>query len=84
MVEQHERETAVAAYPSLHAALAHATKQYLLEVMQLAQGSPRRAARIAGISRGHFHKLLAKHAGSRRKPAAGNAEWQALGAKHGP
>lgn len=53
---------------------------YLTSVLRRAGGSMTEAARIAGVNRTHFHKLLDAHDIPRRvRPRRrGNAEWREL------
>ncbi len=47
--------------PTLRVHKAQAERQYLVELLQKTDGDIRKAAKIAGVSRGHFYELAKKH-----------------------
>lgn len=51
---------------------------YLLETLAEARGVVTEAARIAGISRQHFHALLTLHGVPRKRKRYGNSQWREL------
>ena len=64
-------------------AIARARREYLMRVMEIANGDIQSAAKISGKHRGDFYKALKKYAPDARrivrKPMwEGNAAWQAL------
>ncbi|MCL1915128.1 MAG: sigma-54 dependent transcriptional regulator [Desulfovibrionaceae bacterium] len=59
--------------PSLREWKTRAERMYVEQILKHCQGDPRKAADLAGLSRGHMYELLKKHGISREspRPAAG-------------
>ncbi len=54
---------------------------YLRSIIRRANGEISKAAKLAGVNRTHFYKMLKKYKIStpKRRVNLGNAEWRALG-----
>lgn len=55
------QETSPQRFPTLRDMKARAEKSYLADLLSACSGDVRRAAGIAGVSRGHFYELLKKY-----------------------